>query len=248
MRLLIALAMVGLLALAAPAGLAAEPLRLSTGMVEPWTRADGTGFHQVLVREVFARLGLEAEVEVNPASARAFVLANDGVTDGLAGRVAGIEDEYPNLIRVPERMFVNDFVACAAQPESTPASWAALAPRAVAHILGWQVFEHNLPTVRELTRTKDTQQLLNLLKAGRTEVILHERWQILSQAKAAGIALHVQEPPLTRVPMYIYLHRRHADQVDKVAATLRTMKADGSYEAIAETVFGGLGSAVTGLK
>lgn len=227
---------------------AAEPMRLSTGMIDPWTTPEGDGFHQLLVKAVFARLGVAAEVDVNLASSRAFSLANDGVTDGLAGRVAGMEKEYPNLIRVPEPMFMNDFVACALTPDPTPASWAGLTPKAVAYIIGWQVFEHNLPPVRELTQTKDSSQLLNLLKAGRTEVILHERWQVLSLAKAMGLRLYVQEPALARVPMYIYLHSRHAALTGRVAAVLREMKADGSYEAIAQRVFGGLGASVTGLK
>ena len=232
-----------------PSAAAADGLRLSTGMIEPWTDAAGTGFHQMLIREVFARIGLQAEVELNTASSRAFRLADDGVTDGLAGRVAGIEGEYPNLIRVPERMFVNDFVACSLEGKPLPApGWEGLVPRSVAYIIGWQVFEHRLPPVRELTLAKDSAQLLTLLKAGRAEVILHERWQALSHAKALGLQLHVQEPPLARVPMYIYLHRRHAGLVDKVADSLRRMKADGSYDAIAQGVFGHLGGVTAGVK
>ncbi|CAA7612254.1 conserved exported hypothetical protein [Candidatus Terasakiella magnetica] len=243
--LLVAMAVPGV---ACPDAAAAESMRLSTGMIEPWTTSQGDGFHQLLVKAVFARLGMAAEVGINLASSRAFSLANDGVTDGLAGRVAGMEKEYPNLIRVPEPMFMNDFVACTLTPDPQPATWGGLRPKAVAYIIGWQVFEHNLPPVRELTQTKDSSQLLNLLKAGRTEVILHERWQVMSLAKAMGLRLYVQEPALARVPMYIYLHSRHAALTERVAATLREMKADGSYEAIAQQVFGGLGPSVTGLK
>ena len=118
----------------------------------------------------------------------------------------------------------------------------------MAYIIGWQVFEHHLPPVRDLTLAKDSAQLLTLLTAGRAEVILHERWQALSHAKALGLQLHVQEPPLARVPMYIYLHRRHAGLVDKVADSLRRMKADGSYDAIAQGVFGHLGGVTAGVK
>jgi polar amino acid transport system substrate-binding protein len=242
--------LVGLIALVSLASLdvvAAEKLVLSTGMVEPWTNAEGSGFHRALIREMFARMGMVADVDLNLASSRAFSLANDGVTDGLAGRVAGVEKDYGNLIRVPERMFVNDFVACS-RGIGAPDSWEGLAPHSVAYIIGWQIFENRVPPVRDLTLVKDSTQLLNLIKADRVEVILHERWQALWQAKAMGIALHCQQTSLARVDMYIYLHRRHADLVDKAAATLRQMKADGSYEAVAQRVFGGLGSATTGLK
>lgn len=227
--------------------IAGEAVVLSTGMIDPWTNTGGSGFHQVLIREVFARMGMEAKVDINLASSRAFALANEGVTDGLAGRVAGIEKDYPNLIRVPERMFVNDFVACSRGAE-LPATWADLVPHSVAYIIGWQVFDHGLPQVRDLTLVKDSAQLLSLIKADRVEIILHERWQALWQAKFLGVTLHCQQTPLTRVDMYVYLNRRHADLVERTAAILRQMKADGSYDAIAQRVFGELGPVTTGLK
>ena len=238
--------MSGLCALAAllftaPMGAAAsERLVLSTGMIDPWTNSAGSGFHQVLIREVFRRMGFEAEVDINAASQRAFSLANDGVTDGLAGRVEGMEKAYPNLIRVPERMFVNDFVACSRNAE-LPADWSDLGAHSVAYIIGWQVFERRLPQVRDLTLVKDSTQLLNLIKADRVEIILHERWQALWQAREMGVALRCQKAPLVRTDMFIYLHQRHAGLVDRVAETLRQMKADGSYDAIARQIFGGLG-------
>ncbi|WP_237051549.1 substrate-binding periplasmic protein [Magnetospirillum sp. ME-1] len=232
-----------------PASVKADDvLRFSTGMIAPWTNAAGTGFHQRLIHLLADKLGRPADLEVIAASSRALKLADDGIIDGLAGRVAGLDREYTNLIAVPERMFVNDFVACASPGAPLPTDWAAVGPFSVAYVIGWQVFEHNLPRVRELTTVKDSAQLLGLLRAGRVELILHERWQILWLAREAGIPLVCAEPPLARVPMYIYLHRRHADLAPAVADILRRMKKDGSYDAIARQVFGGLGPSVTEVK
>lgn len=227
---------------------AGDALRFSTGMIAPWTDASGTGFHQRLIHAVAEKLGRSAELEVIPASSRALKLADDGIIDGLAGRVAGLDKEYSSLIAVPERMFVNDFVACALPGGKLPADWASAAPYSVAYVIGWQIFEHNLPRVRELTTVKDSAQLLGLLKAGRVEMILHERWQVLWLAREADVPLVCAEPPLARVPMFIYLHRRHADLAPAIADILRRMKKDGSYDAIARHVFGGLGSSVTEVK
>lgn len=245
----------GVMALLIAAGLAVpmsaradDVLRFSTGMIAPWTNAAGTGFHQRLIHALAEKLGRSAELEVIPASSRALKLADDGIIDGLAGRVAGLDKEYSNLVAVPERMFVNDFVACASPGGKLPADWATVAPFSVAYVIGWQIFEHNLPRVRELTTVKDSAQLLGLLKAGRVELILHERWQVLWLAREAGIPLVCAEPPLARVPMFIYLHRRHADLAPSVAGILRRMKKDGSYDAIAGHVFGGLGPSVTEVK
>jgi polar amino acid transport system substrate-binding protein len=244
---------VWLLLLVALAGLslpatAAEPGRmvLTTGMREPWTKADHTGFTDLVVREAFRRLGIEAEVSVIFARARGLRLADDGVDDGLTAAVAGLDKEYPNLIRVPEKIFDNDFISAALAGNEAAKSWpiaafADLAPYSVAYIIGWQVFDHGLGPVRELTQVKDADQLFTLLGNGRAELILHERWQALWLAKQRGISLRVYEPPLAAVPMYTYLHKKHSDLVPRLAAVLAEMKRDGTYQTLADQAFGDLG-------
>lgn len=39
-------------------------------------------------------------------------------------------------------------------------------------------------------------------------------------------------PALKDVDMYLYLHKRHVDLAPKLAAVLRDMKADGTYNKI----------------
>lgn len=224
------------LALSAPVR-AADELVLSSGMHEPWTTPEGAGFTSLFVAEAFQRLGLKAKVVFNPAAARALALANDGADDGLAARIGGLEMEYSNLVRVPEPIFVNDFVAATVGPKPTIRSWADLPAHSVGYILGWQVFEHNLPAMTSLTVAKDSKQLLGLLKSGRVEVILHERWQVRWLAREQGLALTVQEPPLVSTPMYMYLNRKHAALVPRMAATLAAMKAEGRDKALMERIF-----------
>jgi polar amino acid transport system substrate-binding protein len=226
--------MVAAWACAAMPAAAADKIVLSSGMHEPWTNAEGTGFTNIFVTELFARIGLPAEVTFNAAAARALQLANEGADDGLAARIAGLENQYPNLVRVPEPIFINDFIAAsvATTPVEAVRNWDGLKLHSVAYILGWQVFEHNLPTVRELTTTKDSKQLLGLLQSGRVEIILHERWQAMWQAKQRGLQLRIHEPPLVSTPMYLYLHKRHAALVPRVAQELARMKAEGRHQAI----------------
>ena len=233
-------------ALIVPAAAAPDHMVLSTGMREPWTNAEHTGFTDLVVTEVFRRLGVKAEVSVILASARGIQLVEDGVDDGLTARVIGLDEKYPNLVRVPEKIFDNDFVAATlagngANPSWTVTSFADLAPRTVAYIIGWQIFDRNVGTVRTLTQAKDSDQLLTLLGNGRAEVILHERWQVLWHARLKNMILRVFEPPLAPVPMYMYLHRKYADLVPRVAAELAAMKKDGTYRALAERAFGDLG-------
>lgn len=233
----VGMALVVLSVLVAAPVRAAERLVLSSGMAEPWTNAAGTGFTNLLVAELFRRLGLEATVAFNPASARALKLADNGTDDGLAARIAGLEEQYPNLVRVPEPVFHNDFVAVSLDAQPPVRNWNDLRSRSVSYILGWQVFERNLPPVRSLTLAKDSHQLLGLLKAGRVEVALLERWQARWQAREQGLSVVEHLPPLVSTPMYIYLNRRHAPLVDRLAAELRAMKAEGRPQAIMADAF-----------
>lgn len=223
---------------AAVPAVAADRLVLSTGMREPWTTDDHTGFTNLLITALFRRIGREAEVTFNPAAARALQLADSGTDDGLAARIAGLEVQYPNLIRVPEPIFVNDFIAATLPGgPSGIRNWTDLAPHAVSYINGWQIFEKNITKSRELAQAKDSSQLLSLLKAGRTEIVLHERWQALWHAKVLDMPIHIHEPPLAQVPMYLYLHRRHAALVEPVAVELRKMRTDGGYKTITDAAF-----------
>lgn len=218
----------------------APRLAMTTGMLQPWTMADKTGFTDQVIAEAGRRMGLDIALSVNLAASRAIQLADDGVDDGLAARVNALATKYPNLVQVSEPIFENDFVACSLGAVLDKADWNALVPHSVGYIIGWQVFQNSLPQVNELTLAKDTEQLFTLLERGRIRFLLHERWQALWHARERGITLTVHEPPLARVPMFVYLHRRHAELAPRFAATLAAMKADGAYARITASAFAGL--------
>lgn len=223
---------------AAPAG-AAPKIVLTSGVLAPYTTADRQGFLDQLIAAVFRELGLEAELLIYPtATERGLRNANEGVDDGLAMRVAGLERQYPNLIRVPEPVAINDFVAISIRYRFATRSWASLQPYGVSYIIGWKVFEQNVPTGRELMLVRDADQLFTLLARDRTDVVLYERWQGLAKTRAMGLQVQVMEPPLVRTPMYIYLHKKHAALVPRVAQALARLKHNGSYDRIHDATLG----------
>lgn len=216
------------------APLAAEdaPLVLNTGTREPYTTGDKKGFLDVLIAEVFRRIGERAEVEVYDASQRAMIQADAGIDAGFAMRVKGLEAKFPNMVMVPEKVIDNDFVAMSKGPAFPTPDWSALDGHDVAYILGWKIFEAHIVGHESLVLPKDADQLIGLLRNGRVDVILYERWQGAWRAKNTGLAAVVHEPPLASVPMYMYLHKKHAALVDKAAQALREMKSDGTYAKI----------------
>lgn len=228
----------GLLLAALPAG-AADKLVLTAGVLAPYTTPDRKGFLDQIVKAVFQELGLEAELLIYPtATERGMRNANEGVDDGLAMRVAGLENQYPNLIRVPEPVAINDFVAMSIKYRFATTGWDSLEPYEVSYIIGWKVFEQNVPAGKERTLVRDAEQLFTLLARDRTDVVLYERWQGLAQTRAMGLPVQVMEPPLARTPMYMYLHKKHAALVPRVAQALVKLKRNGTYARIHDATLG----------
>ena len=74
--------------------------------------------------------------------------------------------------------------------------------------------------------------MFDMLRKKRVDMILYERWQGLKRAKDTGTIVVVHEPPLAAVDMYMYVHKEHAGLAPKLAAALKEMKTDGSYQKI----------------
>lgn len=226
------LALAGCLGVLAPAQ-AADKLVLTSGVLAPYTTPDRKGFLDQLMAAVFREVGVQAELLIYPtATERGMLNANEGVDDGLAMRIAGLEKQYPNLIRVPEEVIVNDFVAITTQHRFPTSNWDSLSPYIVTYIIGWKVFEANVPKGKELTLVRDAEQLFTLLDRGRADVALYERWQGLEQTRVMGIKVQVMEPPLVRTKMYMYLHKKHAALVPRLAEALVELKKNGTYQRI----------------
>lgn len=222
---------------------AADRIVLTSGVLAPYTTPERTGFLDQLIATLFREVGLEAELLIYPtATERGMLNANEGVDDGLAMRVAGLEKQYPNLIRVPEPIAINDFVAMSTRQRFATTGWDSLQPYAVSYIIGWKVFEQNVPKSREQTLVRDAEQLFTLLARDRTDVVLYERWQGVAVTRAMGLRVQVMEPPLVRTPMYMYLHKKHAALVPRVAQALARLKQNGTYNRIYDATLGKSGS------
>lgn len=213
---------------------AVEPLRFNTGVGAPYIQADKKGFLDLLVPEVFRRLGIEAEAVGYAASERANINANSGVDDGVAMRVRGLELSYPNLVRVDEKVIDNDFVAYSIRQQFATTGFDTLKPYQTGYISGWVVFEKRLDSSYALTPVQDATQLFNLLANDRADIVLFERWQGNWLIRERRLPARLLLPPLVSTEMFMYLHKKHAHLAEPAAQALRAMKADGTYRRIHE--------------
>lgn len=209
---------------------AAADLVLNTGHNPPLANDDQSGFHDLVAIEAYRRLGLNVEIYRLP-SARSGRNVDMGIDDGNGPRIEGYQNYFPNLIMVPEKIIDFDFVGFTRNPKINPQSWKELEDLNIGLVTGWKLLEVNIQKSQSLVKVRNIKQLFNLLKRDRVDIVLIERWQGLHAAKQAGITdLHVVDPPFANKAMYFYLHKKHANLVNKLAEAIRDMKEDGTYD------------------
>lgn len=211
-------------------GQALGPLVLCTTETPPLSAPGGTGMLDAVVLEALRRAGISANIVEAPGE-RALINANSGAADGDINRIAGLSGLYPNLVQSPEPNMSYEFVVFAKKRLALK-GWESLKPLRVGYVTGWKILEQNV-RAESVIRVDTPAQLFAMLAAGRVDAVLYERWtgeHLLRQLKLPGVA--VQEPPLARRDMFLYLNARHAALMPRFAAALRAMKADGTYAAI----------------
>lgn len=194
----------------------------------PLTTAAHDGYLDMIANEAFRRVGYKLKLEKLPAE-RALMNANEGLIDGELIRITGLEALYPNLIRVPEKLTNWEFMAFS-KNTSVPSTWESMRSRHVGHIRGWKIYEKNLAGAEHVIAVEDSTQLFNMLVLDRIEVALYEHWMGLALVKQQGLHnVHPISSPLVSCEMFIYLNKRHAPLVPKLAETLRALKREGFY-------------------
>lgn len=195
----------------------------------PFTTPERTGFLDAVAGEAFRRAGVKLRLVKEPPE-RGLLNANAGIDDGDLTRIAGLEAQYPNLVRVPEKLADWTFVAFSKNP-SIPAKWDALRARQVGLIRGWKIYEREMAGAPNVITAEDPPQLFRLLALDRIEVALYARWQGEALIRQQGLKnIHAIEPPLATREMFLYLNKRHAALVPRLAAALRAIKAEGLYD------------------
>jgi polar amino acid transport system substrate-binding protein len=226
------------LALTAPAmAPAAEPvLALATGAREPLVSLPGQpGFVEEMVREAMRRAGYGLRVVPLPHE-RALQNANAGIEDGDLYRAAGFEKDYPNLVQVTQPLLEQDFVAMSRRADIEVRGWPDLARYSVGYVTGNKILERQLQGVARQTSVRDNPGLFAMLAADRVDVILINRWVGYLAARHAGLVVRVHEPPLLRLPMFIYLHRKHESLAPRLAKALAEVRGDGTWQRLYDQI------------
>ncbi|QJB56133.1 transporter substrate-binding domain-containing protein [Pseudodesulfovibrio sp. zrk46] len=227
-----ALAYIIALVLLIPAmGNAAETIRVNTSIKPPFSTEDETGFFDVLLKELAKRMDVDFQLVRQPPE-RALVSINNGASDMELPRIAGLEKRYKNLVMVPEKVIDYNFVAFS-RTKMCLRSWDALSKLRVGYLIGWKIFEKNVPDGTSITKLNRPDLMFDMLDMGRIDIGLYERhagWHMIRDHGHDSIK--ECDPPLAVRPMYIYLHKSQEGLAPLIASQLKAMKSDGTYKKI----------------
>jgi len=220
---------------------AGEALVISNGATKsPMHREHFDGFVDLVLLEALKRIDHKMDIRGLP-NERSLMNANRGLIDGEAQRISGMENNYPNLIRVPEKIMDWQFVVFSKKNINTSEGWKSLMPYTTAFITGWKIFEYNVPIKTSVMAVKNEEIMFTLLQRDRIDIVLYELWQGLDFIKKHNYNdIKVSSPPIANREMFTYLHKKHARLVPKLAQALKDMKNDGTYNRIHDPVLGHL--------
>lgn len=190
------------------------------------------GMLDKIAQEAFQRIGIRIELPYLPTE-RSISAANEGLHDGELNRVKGLENIYPNLIRVDENMMDFEFVGFTKHASVKGGSWNRLQPFQLGFIKGWKILEANVGTYPHVTFFYSAEDLFNGLNLDRIDIALYGKLMGFAVISEMGLKdITMITPPFASKKMYMYLHKKHQALMPELSNALRQMKQDGAYDRI----------------
>jgi len=197
-----------------------QDLRL---FVIPDTPAHLEAWHTVEMAARRAGIGVKAQ---SLSSVRGMVLVNNGELDGAIGRSMVAARDYPNLVPVPEAIYLYTPTAYSYKRFDVSNGWKSLRGHTLCIRRGYNITEQRTAGMPR-QRLDNDASLLRMLKAGGCDVAVMGRSNKEVQAMQERDADLLQLlPPLEEVPLYLFLNKRHADLIPRLAEALKQLKRE----------------------
>jgi len=200
-------------------------------MVLTTSEAIHTGEESAVLRVAYAKLGIELDIKELPPR-RSLEDANDGFADGEVGRVAGLEKEFTNLIRIDVPIKSIETMAYFTHGAVTINGLADLTRYRIGILEGMRLSEELTKGMHPIS-VDSWEKLYTLLEMGRLDVILasreiQEEWHDIPQTRNLE---SVQLQPQGHA-IYHYLNKRHLDFAPVIRMVLQDMRQTGEMRKI----------------
>jgi len=208
----------------------AETLNINTG----WTPPISTLLNEIMTA-TFERAEIKMEFHLLPGE-RSISLVGKGVDDGDCCRVPkAIAKDYPDLLQVPEIVYLAKFSAFAKTPHPKIENFDSLKPFSVATVSGWKILVNNLKRIEPETLhiMDEPESMFKILQKDRLDIATYGYLSGLQTINDLGLTdISAISPPLAEVPLYLYMNKKNADHIPTLAQALKELKAEGVIDEI----------------
>lgn len=194
---------------------------------------------QRILKNAYQKIGITAEIQELPGT-RGLIYSNGAITDGEAFRIAGMEQNFPNLCRIEVPICTHSlYLFVKKGREFNVNGWASI-PKdyRIGHQSGIQIIEKNIQQHQiRAEPVRFSGQLFTMLEFGRVDAVIEGKYQrVLSAQELEAENMVRLEPALHSHPLYHYLHVKHAALIPQITAVLREMQRSGELLLIQEKV------------
>lgn len=208
----------------------AKPITINTGFSSPQS-----DMLKEIMQLTFDTAGIELDFNVRPAE-RSLVLVADGIDDGECCRIPRfIRDDYPDLIQIPEYIYISKFSAFARKPAPKIKNYESLAPYSVATVAGWKLLVNQLRNVSPKTFhvVDDGTTVFELLRLGRIDFAVYgylSGAKIIKQGKYDNI--EAVKPPLSTEKLFLFLNAENKHLAAPLLAAIKKLKSQNKIQKI----------------
>ncbi|MDM8567641.1 transporter substrate-binding domain-containing protein [Candidatus Halobeggiatoa sp. HSG11] len=186
-----------------------------------------------VLKEGYRRIGVTLKFEYLPAE-RAIKDANQGITDGVLSRIPTLSEKYTNLIRVEPPINEVEGVAITKNLNFLVKGWESLAPYRIITQRGLKFAEIGLQGMK-YSEVNTQKQLFDMLNHGRADFLILAKIDALVTMKQNEFqGFKILEPPLVKIQMHHYLHKKNKKLVPHISSSLAEMKSEGLIKKIKE--------------
>ena len=182
-------------------------------------------FH--VISEAYERSGVTISFKAYPVK-RGNSIANSGIVDGVMLRQEGIEEEFPNLVKIPVVIKNDEIVAVGKNNTIFPDKFSGHLPYPIGCLRGFNAARALLNDKQKVVLVDTVEQLYRLLDMGRVEIIIDARTRAEYNIDTMQLNnLTIIEPPLQSVALYHYVHIKNRDLILNLTEVLREMEDEG---------------------
>lgn len=213
-----------------PQGVAEGPFHMGLPEGEP------VYINFVVLEKAYSRLGIVIKAKYFPAD-RSLEESNAGRVDGEVGRIRAVADLYPNLIRVPDPVGEIVYVAFVKAADKKNVTLKEIKNLQVGIMQGFKAAEEITEGWEGVYSSRSWDNLLDQLVSNRLDVVLApQRIECFQGERMKRDGIEVG-PVLATIPLYHYLHSKHAYLVPAISEQLKEMKASGEGDALRQRAF-----------